>query len=116
MDSGSGSVGRVVASNTRYLLFEPSHKLNLFTLNFSDKTKLKKTGREWLIYYKQFLLKGQMKKLFNLHLCKRSLLLNKVLVGLSDNSRNYIFATMKKALRLVVESHMTSFNQSDSRW
>ena len=42
MDSGSGSVGRVVASNTRYLLFEPSHKLNLFTLNFSDKTKLKK--------------------------------------------------------------------------
>ena len=44
-DSGCGSVGRVVASDTRGLQFESSHRQNfihVFTINCIEKTKLKK--------------------------------------------------------------------------
>ena len=44
--SGCGSVGRVVASNSRGLRFESSHRqksiLNVFTVNCIEKTKIKK--------------------------------------------------------------------------
>ena len=45
--SGCGSVGRVVASDTRGLRFESSHRQNfihVFTINCVEKTKIKKKG------------------------------------------------------------------------
>ena len=46
MGSGCGSVGRVVALNTRDPQFESSHRHNFFTIksieNFVEKTKIKK--------------------------------------------------------------------------
>ena len=45
--SGCGSVGRVVAFDTRDPQFESSHQQNLFTLNSIEKAKRKeKRGRE----------------------------------------------------------------------
>ena len=44
MGSGCGSVGRAVTSKTRGPLFKSSHwqtLYNLFTVNFTEKTKIK---------------------------------------------------------------------------
>ena len=40
--SGCGSVGRAVASVTRGPRFKSSHRLNVFTINSIEKTKIKK--------------------------------------------------------------------------
>ena len=39
---GNGSVGRAVASNNRDLQFVSSHRQIVFSINFIDKTKIKK--------------------------------------------------------------------------
>ena len=47
LGSGGGSVGRAVASNTRYLRFEFHHRQNfIYQLSFK---KTSKRGREWPI-------------------------------------------------------------------
>ena len=58
MGSGGGSVGREVASYSRGLRFESSHRRifikNIYLLsNFIEKTKIFNRGREWLIFYKE---------------------------------------------------------------
>ena len=55
--SGCGSVGRAVASDPRSPRFEScpwqKFKLNIFTVNCIEKTKIKKKGREGPILKKQ---------------------------------------------------------------
>ena len=56
--SSCGSIDRVVASNTRALRFESSHRQNLnwtvFTIDFIEKTKIEiRWGREWPIFKKK---------------------------------------------------------------
>ena len=54
--SGWGSVGRVVASDSRGLRFESTHWQNVyrtFNVNSIEKTKKIKRGREWPIFQKR---------------------------------------------------------------
>ena len=54
LGSGCGSVGRAVASKSRCPQFESRHrqkfKLNIFSVNCFEKTKIKKRGREGPIF------------------------------------------------------------------
>ena len=53
VDNGCGSVGRVAASYSIGPRFKSIHRQNiyliLFTVNFIEKTKMKKDGRKWPI-------------------------------------------------------------------
>ena len=56
LGSGCGSVGRMVASDSRGPQFESSHCKNLhctFTVNCIEKTKIKNKRPEWSIFKKE---------------------------------------------------------------